>query len=81
MERLIEFWLLRFFPARADIGLLVLRVWIGATLFLRHGWEKRPGQWQHFVTKFPDPVELDPMPPSSSLLQATSCAPCCWLLV
>ena len=60
MERLIEFWLMRFFPARADIGLLVLRVWIGATLFLRHGWEKRLGQWQHFVTNFPDPVGIGP---------------------
>ncbi len=49
---------MRFFPARADVGLLVLRVWIGATLFLRHGWEKRPGQWQHFVTNFPDPVGI-----------------------
>ena len=48
--------LMKFRPARADIGLLVLRVWIGATLFLGHGWEKRSGQWQHFVTSFPDPV-------------------------
>ena len=60
MERFTEFWLMRFLPARADVGLLVLRVWIGATLFLRHGWEKRPGQWQHFVTNFPDPVGIGP---------------------
>ena len=58
MERFTDFWLMRFFPARADVGLLVLRVWIGATLFLRHGWEKRPRQWQHFVTNFPDPVGI-----------------------
>ncbi len=60
MFRLSELFLMRSFPARADIGLLVLRVWIGTALFFRHGWEKRPGQWQHFVTNFPDPVGIGP---------------------
>ena len=60
MQRFTEFLLMRFIPARADLGLLLLRVSIGITLFLRHGWEKRPGQWQHFVTNFPDPVGIGP---------------------
>ena len=60
MSRFTELFFMKFLPARADMGLLILRVWIGATLFLRHGWEKRPGQWQHFVTSFPDPVGIGP---------------------
>ena len=76
VQRLTEFFLIKFFPARADIGLLVLRVSIGATLLMRHGWE-RPDQWQHFVTNFPILLEWDPMPALSLRLPATSCAPSC----
>ncbi len=34
--------LMRFVPERAQTGLALLRVWTGATLFLRHGLEKQP---------------------------------------
>jgi hypothetical protein len=29
-----------FVPERPEVGIAFLRVWTGATLFLRHGWEK-----------------------------------------
>ena len=34
---------MRFLPKQMDLGLAVLRIGVGMTLFLRHGWEKRPG--------------------------------------
>ena len=47
-------------PFSADGGLLALRLSVGIVLFLRHGWEKRPGQWQSFTSTFPDPVGIGP---------------------
>ncbi len=42
----------------ADSGLLALRLSVGTVLFLRHGLEKRPGQWHFFTSTFPDPVGI-----------------------
>ena len=44
----------------ANRGLLILRLSVGAVLFLRHGWEKRPGQWAAFTSTFPDPIGIGP---------------------
>ena len=41
-------------------GMLVLRLSTAGVLFLRHGWEKRPGQWQAFASSFPDPIGIGP---------------------
>ncbi len=42
----------------ADSGLLALRLSVGTVLFLRHGLEKRPGQWHFFTSTFSDPVGI-----------------------
>ncbi|MGA7928413.1 MAG: hypothetical protein WCA20_20770 [Candidatus Sulfotelmatobacter sp.] len=44
--------LMRFVPERAQTGLALLRMWTGATLFLRHGLEKQPAcsSWRTFLT-------------------------------
>jgi len=47
---------MRLVPESTQMGLAVLRVWTGATLFLRHGWEKQPAHWAQFMTHFPDPI-------------------------
>jgi putative oxidoreductase len=52
--------LMRFVPERAQIGLAVLRVCTGATLFLRHGWEKQPAHWAQFMAHFPNPIGIGP---------------------
>jgi len=49
---------MRFVPERTQAGLAVLRMWTGATLFLRHGWEKQPAHWALFMAHFPNPVGI-----------------------
>jgi putative oxidoreductase len=39
-------------------GLAILRIGTGATLFLRHGWEKQPMHWAQFMAHFPDPIHI-----------------------
>jgi hypothetical protein len=41
---------MRFVPEQTQLGLAVLRVCTGLSLFLRHGWEKR--QWAQFTAHF-----------------------------
>jgi putative oxidoreductase len=62
MTRLSDFLTMRFFPERPQVGLAILRVWTGATLFLRHGWEKNPTQWTQFMARFGDPIGIGPHP-------------------
>lgn len=40
-----------------DIGLLALRIWIGLSLFLKHGLEKIT-HFSHMSRHFPDPVHI-----------------------
>ncbi len=54
--------LMRFVPERPQIGLAILRVWTGATLFFRHGWEKQPANWAQFMARFPDPIGIGSHP-------------------
>jgi putative oxidoreductase len=51
---------MRFVPERAQAALGRLRVSTGATLFLRHGLEKRPAHWAQLMARFPDPVGIGP---------------------
>jgi putative oxidoreductase len=60
MPRLKDVLLMRSAPEPVQTGLAVLRVWIGATLFLRHGWEKQPAHWAQFMAHFPDPIGIGP---------------------
>jgi hypothetical protein len=41
-----------------EMGLAILRIGTGATLFLRHGWEKQPMHWAQFMAHFPDPIHI-----------------------
>jgi putative oxidoreductase len=44
-------------PHSADLALLVLRVWIGVSLFLKHGLDKLLN-YSEMVTRFPDPLHI-----------------------
>ncbi len=54
--------LLRFIPERTQVGLAILRVCVGVTLFLRHGLEKQPAHWTQFLAHFPDPIGIGSHP-------------------
>jgi putative oxidoreductase len=49
--------LLSLVPHSPDLALLVLRAWIGTSLFLRHGLEKLFGN-PEMITHFPDPLHV-----------------------
>lgn len=63
----------------SEPGLAILRIGTGATLFLRHGWEKQPMHWGRFFAHFPDPVHLGTKP--SFLIAFASDFVCALLLV
>ena len=44
-----------------DLGLLLLRVWFGGALLLKHGLEK-PIHFSQMAAHFPDPVHIGPVP-------------------
>ncbi|TDW96834.1 DoxX family protein [Dinghuibacter silviterrae] len=46
-------------PVRIDIALLLLRVWAGASLFVKHGLEKVT-HFQDMAAHFPDPIHIGP---------------------
>jgi putative oxidoreductase len=48
---------LRFIPSSKDSALLVMRVGLGISLFLKHGLEKLTG-YSHMVTHFPNPIGI-----------------------
>ncbi len=52
---------LGFVPVNADLGWLVLRIWIGMSLFLKHGWEK-PTNFAQMAARFPDPLHIGAEP-------------------
>ena len=72
-----NFLQLKFIPASFDFGLLILRVWLGLSLFVKHGVEKLFG-FQHMLSHFPDPIHIGPVP---SLIWATLADGICSLLV
>ena len=63
--------------ARQDFGLLFLRVAVGASLFLKHGWEKI-SDFSRMAQHFPDPIHIGPVP---SLAIALAGDAICSLLV
>ena len=68
---------LSFIPASVDFGLLILRVWLGISLFVRHGIEKVFG-FPQMLSHFPDPIHIGSFP---SLVFATLSDGVCSLLV
>lgn len=55
MKKLLSLLRLDILPASADLGLLVLRVWLGASLFLLHGKGKLLN-FSQVAQKFADPL-------------------------
>lgn len=57
MPRVRRVLLLGSISPRIDLALLLLRVWVGMSLFLRHGLEKLFGS-PDAISQFPDPLHL-----------------------
>jgi putative oxidoreductase len=57
----INFLVLRFVPSSTDFGLLMLRLMVGLSLFLKHGWEK-PTTFAMMAAHFPDPIHIGAVP-------------------
>jgi putative oxidoreductase len=57
MKKLASILRLDFVPASTDVGLLVLRLWLGLSLLLLHGWTKL-STFQQMAGKFPDPLKI-----------------------
>jgi len=49
---------LEFLPRSVDAGLLVLRLWLGLSLLVLHGWSKLTS-FSETVGKFPDPLSTN----------------------
>jgi putative oxidoreductase len=62
MASLKDLITMRFVPERTQAALALLRIWTGATLFIRHGWEKQPAHWAQFLAHFPDPIGIGSHP-------------------
>lgn len=52
---------LGFLPRHMDLALLVLRLWLGFALFIRHGLEKITG-FSTMAAHFPDPLHIGHAP-------------------
>jgi putative oxidoreductase len=48
---------LSFLPVNADCGLLLLRLWVGISMLLIHGWPKL-SHFSQTVAQFPDPLHV-----------------------
>ena len=77
MRGFLRFLKLDFLPRSADCGLLALRLWLGLTLFLGHGWTKL-STFSTMAPKFADPLGIGKMP---SLGLATFAEAFCAILI
>ena len=50
---IIKLLQLRFLPASVDLALLVLRVWLGLSMLVLHGWDKLT-KFESMAGSFPD---------------------------
>ena len=73
-----RFLTLSVLPRSPDLGLLVLRVAVGGSLFLKHGWEK-VAHFSQMSAHFPDPIHIGAVP--SLVVALISDAVCSLLLV
>lgn len=55
MKTFLRFLRFDFIPAQADLALLTLRLWLGLSMLLLHGWGKL-SRFQEMSGKFPDPL-------------------------
>lgn len=61
MVRAMKFLHLNFIPRSADLALLVVRVWFGASLLLLHGWGKL-ANFSGMASQFADPFGIGKTP-------------------
>jgi putative oxidoreductase len=57
MKKLISILRLDFLPEKPDLALLVLRVWLGASMLILHGWVKLRA-FEQTAKGFPDPLRI-----------------------
>jgi putative oxidoreductase len=57
MKKLASILRLDFLPASTDLSLLVLRLWLGGSLVVLHGWGKLMG-YKKMAGSFPDPLKV-----------------------
>ena len=57
MKALLRILRLDFLPANVDLGLLLLRVWLGLSLLVLHGWGKLT-KFEEMSGKFADPLGI-----------------------
>ncbi len=55
MKFLTKFLQLRFVPSSIDLALLLLRLWIGGSMLMLHGWSKLTA-FSTVAPNFPDPL-------------------------
>ena len=65
MKTILNLFRLNFLPRSSDLALLLLRLWIGASMLLLHGWDKLK-TFSTLKEKFADPTGLG-MPNSVAL--------------
>lgn len=57
MNKIVSFLRLEFLPSNTDLALLVLRVWIGGSMLVLHGWDKLAG-FKQMASSFQDPLGI-----------------------
>ena len=61
MKKMLKFFQLSFIPTSTDLGLLVLRVWVGLSMVILHGWPKVSG-YSSMLEKWQDPLGIGNQP-------------------
>jgi putative oxidoreductase len=59
MKSIIRFFQLNFLPRSTDCALILLRIWLGLTILLNHGWGKLM-RFGEMAAKFSDPLGVGP---------------------
>lgn len=77
MKKFLHFAKFDFLPHSTDVGLLVLRIWLGCSLFLLHGLLKLQN-FTDLSTTFPDPLGIGTQ---ASLTLAVFAETACSILV
>src|SRR5687767_10411828 len=77
MKGFLRFLRLDFIPHSADLGLLVLRLWLGLSLLVLHGWPKL-SKFSAMSSKFADPLGIGS---AQSLALATFAEVVCAILI
>lgn len=57
MKKIASILRLEFLPSSVDLGLLALRVWVGLSMLILHGWGKLAG-YKKMASGFPDPLRV-----------------------